>query len=60
MSASNIYIYIYILIYIDYTKRREWSMEKKKCIVVNFFLFKIIIKNYWCDIKNEKKNIRIF
>jgi hypothetical protein len=26
---------------------------KKFCIVVNFFIW-IIIKNYWCDIKNEK------
>jgi len=26
---------------------------KKFCIVVNFFIW-IVIKNYWCDIKNEK------
>jgi hypothetical protein len=27
---------------------------KKICIVVNFFIW-TVIKNYWCDIKSEKK-----
>jgi hypothetical protein len=35
---------------------RKW---KKICIIVNFFIW-ILIKNYWCDIKNEKsENILI-
>jgi hypothetical protein len=33
---------------------------KKFCIVVNFFIW-IVIKNYWCDIKNEKSmNVLMF
>jgi hypothetical protein len=27
---------------------------KRFCIVVNFFIW-IVIKNYWCNIKSEKK-----
>jgi len=31
-----------------------YKKVKKICIVVNFFIW-IIIKNYWWDIKSEKK-----
>jgi hypothetical protein len=28
------------------------KVKKKICIAVNFFIW-IVIKNYWCNIKNE-------
>jgi hypothetical protein len=33
--------------------------KKKNCILVDFFIW-IVIKNYWCDIKSEKKNLKCF
>jgi hypothetical protein len=33
-------------------KRIYIKKLKKNCIVVNFFIW-IVIKNYWCDIKNK-------
>jgi len=31
---------------------KKWKNKNKICIVVSFFIW-IVIKNYWCDIKNK-------